>query len=131
MSILYDEERKIFHLATNKTSYVLEVVKDGYLAHRYWGKKISRFRDSNCSKLNKPIGKRPANNKLAMQLFEKGGKCFVAVNHAQHIAIVRINVHCSRGFIAFDRHFVTGIRFVAERNGGNRGARISFKIIPA
>ncbi|KRE45867.1 alpha-galactosidase [Paenibacillus sp. Soil522] len=60
MSILYDEERKIFHLATNKTSYVLEVVRDGYLAHRYWGKKISRFRDSNTLvSIDRPLSPNP------------------------------------------------------------------------
>ena len=46
MAIHYDEQSKIFHLTTRDTSYVLQIVRDGYLAHRYWGKKVSRFRDS-------------------------------------------------------------------------------------
>lgn len=60
MSIFYDEERKIYHLATSRTSYVLEVVRDGYLAHRYWGKKISRFRDSNSLvSIDRPLSPNP------------------------------------------------------------------------
>ncbi|MBD0382538.1 alpha-galactosidase [Paenibacillus sedimenti] len=46
MAIHYDEQSRIFHLTTSTTSYVLQIVRDGYLAHRYWGKRVSRFRDS-------------------------------------------------------------------------------------
>lgn len=47
MSIHYDEQSRSFHLSTSDTSYVIQIVRDGYLAHRYWGKRIRRFRDSN------------------------------------------------------------------------------------
>lgn len=46
MAIHYDEQNKIFHLATKDTSYVLQIVRDGYLSHRYWGKRVGKFRDS-------------------------------------------------------------------------------------
>ena len=46
VAIHYDEQNKIFHLATKDTSYVLQIVRDGYLSHRYWGKRVGKFRDS-------------------------------------------------------------------------------------
>jgi alpha-galactosidase len=46
MAIHYDDQSKIFHLATKDTSYVLQIVRDGYLMHRYWGKRVNKFRDS-------------------------------------------------------------------------------------
>ena len=47
MPIEYNEQNRSFHLSTPDTSYVLQIVRDGYLAHRYWGKRIKQFRDSN------------------------------------------------------------------------------------
>lgn len=47
MSIIYNEQDRSFHLSTQDTSYIFQVVRDGYLAHRYWGRRIHRFRDSN------------------------------------------------------------------------------------
>lgn len=47
MSIYYHEAQKTFHLKTRNTSYVMEIVRDGYLAHRYWGKAIRNFNNSN------------------------------------------------------------------------------------
>ncbi|CAH1208221.1 Alpha-galactosidase AgaA [Paenibacillus auburnensis] len=47
MSILYDEQNRSFHLSTSETSYIIQIIRDGYLAHRYWGKRIHEFRDSN------------------------------------------------------------------------------------
>ncbi len=41
MGILYNEKEKVFHLQTKNTSYILKVLKDKYLAHVYWGKKIN------------------------------------------------------------------------------------------
>ncbi|RYL95034.1 alpha-galactosidase [Sporolactobacillus sp. THM7-4] len=41
--IHFDEQKKLFHLQSKESSYVMEVVK-GYLLHRYWGGKISTFR---------------------------------------------------------------------------------------
>lgn len=46
VAIHYDEQNKIFHLVTKDTSYVLQIVRDGYLSHRYWGKRVGKFRDS-------------------------------------------------------------------------------------
>lgn len=41
MAILYDEVRRIFHLQTPGTSYVIGLVKDGAApVHLYWGRKI-------------------------------------------------------------------------------------------
>lgn len=40
MSIFIDEKRKVFHLQTEHTSYIMHVVCDKYLAHVYWGKRI-------------------------------------------------------------------------------------------
>ncbi|MBC2371227.1 alpha-galactosidase [Listeria booriae] len=47
MSISYDEARRIFHLRGKDVSYVLGVVRDGYLAHLYYGKKLREYRGSN------------------------------------------------------------------------------------
>ena len=46
MAILYDEERKIFHLQTRKSSYVMQVVRDKYLSHLYWGRRVEQYRGS-------------------------------------------------------------------------------------
>ena len=40
MSITFDEKEKVFHLATQNTSYIMRVLKDKYLSHVYWGKKM-------------------------------------------------------------------------------------------
>lgn len=47
MSIDFDSHKKIFHLQAKETSYVIQIVRDGYLLHRYWGKKLRTFNDSN------------------------------------------------------------------------------------
>ncbi|MBC1574254.1 alpha-galactosidase [Listeria booriae] len=47
MSISYDEARRLFHLRGKDVSYVLGVVRDGYLAHLYYGKKLREYRGSN------------------------------------------------------------------------------------
>lgn len=41
MSIIYEESTKTFHLKTEKTSYILKVLKSDHLSHLYWGRKIS------------------------------------------------------------------------------------------
>src|SRR5690554_3677503 len=48
MPIYYDESKKEFHLQAKNTSYMMQIVKEGYLAHVYWGKKVrnSRFPNS-------------------------------------------------------------------------------------
>ncbi|MFL7793966.1 MAG: glycoside hydrolase family 36 N-terminal domain-containing protein, partial [Anaerolineae bacterium] len=47
MGVTYDESQKVFHLEANGTSYCLQVVKDGYLAHLHWGKR-TRPTDDLC-----------------------------------------------------------------------------------
>jgi alpha-galactosidase len=47
MSVTFDEKQRSFHLKTNQTSYVIQIVRDGFLAHRYWGKRINQFNDTN------------------------------------------------------------------------------------
>ena len=51
MSILINEEEKIFNLQTKNTSYIMKVVKDKYLSHVYWGKKIKTPDMENASLL--------------------------------------------------------------------------------
>ncbi|KFL15831.1 alpha-galactosidase [Geobacillus stearothermophilus] len=40
MGIIYDHVTKTFHLQASDTSYVMQLVRSGHLAHLYWGKKI-------------------------------------------------------------------------------------------
>ncbi len=40
MAIFYNEEQRLFHLQAKDTSYIMQVVKKGYLTHIYWGKKV-------------------------------------------------------------------------------------------
>lgn len=40
MAIRYDESTRTFHLQSGNVSYVMQIVKDGYLAHLYWGSRI-------------------------------------------------------------------------------------------
>jgi len=40
MNIIFDEATKTFHLQTINTSYIMQIYKNGYLAHLYWGRKI-------------------------------------------------------------------------------------------
>ena len=47
MSIIFDSKNRTFHLQGKNTSYVLQVIKDGYLAHLYWGAKIKNYNGSN------------------------------------------------------------------------------------
>ncbi|MGW8440132.1 alpha-galactosidase [Paenibacillus sp. S33] len=47
MAIYIDKEKLLFHLQGSNTSYVMQVIRDGYLAHLYWGKKIQNYRGSN------------------------------------------------------------------------------------
>lgn len=43
MAIYFEEEHKLFHLKTKEYSYVMQVLKSGYLVHLYWGKPLSTF----------------------------------------------------------------------------------------
>ena len=47
MGICFNEQDRTFHLQSLGASYVIQIVRDGYLAHRYWGKKITEYRNSN------------------------------------------------------------------------------------
>ncbi|MCL7749031.1 alpha-galactosidase [Halalkalibacter alkaliphilus] len=47
MAITFNKETKTFHLKAKNTSYVIQVINDGYLAHLYWGKKINEYNHSN------------------------------------------------------------------------------------
>ncbi len=40
MSISYDPSHQIFHLQSSGMSYALQIVKNKYLAHLYWGKRL-------------------------------------------------------------------------------------------
>lgn len=40
MTIYFDKETKTFHLQTNQSSYLFQVVNNDYLAHLYWGKRV-------------------------------------------------------------------------------------------
>ena len=46
MGIYYDEKYKVFHLQTPGSSYCMQIIRDGYLGHLYWGKRIAVYR--NC-----------------------------------------------------------------------------------
>ncbi|MDP4087859.1 MAG: alpha-galactosidase [Bacillota bacterium] len=43
MGILYDEKDRVFHLQAGDTSYAMQVHRDGYLAHLYWGKRLKKI----------------------------------------------------------------------------------------
>jgi len=47
MNIYFDEKEKIFHLQSENMSYIMQVMKDGYLTHLYWGKKVKTYHKSN------------------------------------------------------------------------------------
>ncbi|MGG3573996.1 alpha-galactosidase [Bacillus gobiensis] len=47
MGIKFNEKNKTFHLQAKDTSYVMEIVRDGYLLHLYWGKRITEYHHSN------------------------------------------------------------------------------------
>ena len=46
MAILYDKNENIFHLKTNATSYVMQIIRDKYLSHLYWGRKVENYNNS-------------------------------------------------------------------------------------
>ncbi|PGV52560.1 alpha-galactosidase [Bacillus sp. AFS037270] len=47
MGIHFCSKNKTFHLQAKDTSYVMEIVRDGYLVHNYWGRKIRKYSHSN------------------------------------------------------------------------------------
>lgn len=47
LNITYNTENKTFHLQNNNISYVMKIIKDGYLVHLYWGKRVNQYNESN------------------------------------------------------------------------------------
>lgn len=47
MNIIFEKESQRFFLNTKNTTYIMEIVKNGFLAHLYWGKKINKYFGSN------------------------------------------------------------------------------------
>ncbi|XJZ27990.1 alpha-galactosidase [Bacillota bacterium Lsc_1132] len=47
MGITFDSSQRVFHLQGKDTSYCLQIVREGYLAHLYWGRKIKTYNGSN------------------------------------------------------------------------------------
>lgn len=43
MQIIFDERQKIFHLYNKKISYVIQIEKERYLKHCYYGKRIKKW----------------------------------------------------------------------------------------
>ena len=41
MGIKFNESKKIFHISSNKTSYIIQVLNTGHLTNLYWGKKLN------------------------------------------------------------------------------------------
>lgn len=53
VNIKYDSKKHLFHLSNSKISYIIELVEDKYLIHRYWGRKLNQYNFSN-----KPSGQK-------------------------------------------------------------------------
>lgn len=47
MGITFDKEEKVFYLTTNNTSYIMQIFKDKYLVHLYWGRRLNKIRPEN------------------------------------------------------------------------------------
>ena len=47
MGIVFDEKQKAFHLQMGASSYIIQIVKGKYLAHLYWGRKLTSFRSEH------------------------------------------------------------------------------------
>ncbi|KKI92501.1 alpha-galactosidase [Bacillus sp. SA1-12] len=47
MGIQFDEKNNLFHLQAKDTSYVMQIIRDGYLSQLYWGRKVKQFNHSN------------------------------------------------------------------------------------
>jgi len=64
MAITYCDKDKTFHIYTNKTSYIFNILEGGLLHHLYFGKKLSKFspenlmayKDAAFSPINKTFG---------------------------------------------------------------------------
>ncbi|WOD65189.1 alpha-galactosidase (plasmid) [Niallia taxi] len=47
MGIYYQASERTFHLKAKDTSYVIGILRDGYLVHYYWGKGIAKYNFAN------------------------------------------------------------------------------------
>ena len=47
MSIIIDDEKLLFHLQSDNTSYVMQVLRGEYLSHLYYGKRVEEYNGSN------------------------------------------------------------------------------------
>jgi alpha-galactosidase len=47
VGIDFDLKQRVFHLHGKDTSYCMQIVREGFLAHLYWGKKINSYHGSN------------------------------------------------------------------------------------
>ena len=41
MGIRFNEQNKLFNIESKNTSYILNVLETGHIAHLYWGRKIN------------------------------------------------------------------------------------------
>jgi alpha-galactosidase len=44
---MFDAQQKVFHLQGKGTSYIIQILRDGYLVHMYWGKRVEHYHESN------------------------------------------------------------------------------------
>lgn len=47
MGIKVDNQKNLFHIQGKSTSYIMQVLDGGYLAHLYYGARINEYRGSN------------------------------------------------------------------------------------
>ena len=59
MGIVFNEDNKLFHIQSKRTSYILSVLETGHLINLYWGRKI------NSNKINYVVKKRACGSFLA------------------------------------------------------------------
>ena len=59
MGIIFNKENNLFHIQSKNTSYVLQVLETGHLAHLYWGRRI------NSNKIDYIVKKRQCGSFLA------------------------------------------------------------------
>ena len=50
MAIIYDENRKCFHLSNDRISYIFRMAADKYLLHLYWGRRVRSIGDKMVSR---------------------------------------------------------------------------------
>ena len=59
MEIIFNKENMLFHIKSNRTSYVMRVLETGHLINLYWGRKIKS------NKIDYIVKKRPCGSFLA------------------------------------------------------------------